>query len=79
MTERKQLEMAITRMALEDPLTGLANRRLFSDRLNEAVARSSGAGGVSAVLFIDLDGFKDINDITVTPPATPCFRTWHAA
>ncbi len=62
-TQRKQLEVAITRMALEDPLTGLANRRLFSERLQEAVTRSSGAGGVSAVLFIDLDGFKDVNDM----------------
>ncbi len=61
-TERKRLEEAITRMAFEDPLTGLANRRVFSDRLNDAVARSSSAGGVCAVLFIDLDGFKDIND-----------------
>ena len=34
-TQRKQLEVAITRMALEDPLTGLANRRLFSERLDE--------------------------------------------
>ena len=61
-TERKRLEEAITRMAFEDPLTGLANRRVFSDSLDEAVARSSGVGGVCAVLFIDLDDFKEIND-----------------
>ena len=61
-TERKQLERAITRMAFEDPLTGLANRRVFSDRLNDAVVRSGGLRGVCAVLFIDLDRFKVIND-----------------
>ncbi|PWN02366.1 two-component system response regulator [Nocardioides silvaticus] len=61
-TDRKKLEDAITRMALEDPLTGLANRRVFSDRLDEAVVRASSAGRVCAVLFIDLDGFKVVND-----------------
>ncbi|MBL8436316.1 MAG: CHASE2 domain-containing protein, partial [Zoogloea sp.] len=48
--------------ATHDPLTGLPNRNLLLDRLHQAIARSARAGSVVAVLFIDLDRFKRIND-----------------
>ena len=48
--------------ATHDPLTGLPNRNLLLDRLHRAIARSARAGSVVAVLFIDLDRFKRIND-----------------
>jgi diguanylate cyclase (GGDEF)-like protein/PAS domain S-box-containing protein len=48
--------------ALHDPLTGLANRTLLRDHLELALARSTRDGGATAVLFIDLDNFKRIND-----------------
>ncbi|MGQ0521014.1 MAG: putative bifunctional diguanylate cyclase/phosphodiesterase [Actinomycetota bacterium] len=48
--------------ALKDGLTGLASRTLFQDRVGHALARSQRRPGVLAVLFVDLDGFKDVND-----------------
>jgi diguanylate cyclase (GGDEF)-like protein/PAS domain S-box-containing protein len=61
-TQRKQLEEQLVRHALHDPLTGLANRALFADRLEHALAHDRRPGATVAILFIDLDGFKDIND-----------------
>jgi diguanylate cyclase (GGDEF)-like protein/PAS domain S-box-containing protein len=82
-TERKTLERELTHLAYHDPLTGLANRALFMERVNAALARSgaagasggagdagdagdrrgsgAGAGGL-AVLLLDLDDFKTLND-----------------
>jgi diguanylate cyclase (GGDEF)-like protein len=57
-----QLEEQLVRQALHDPLTGLANRALFGDRLEHALARGQRPGATVAILLIDLDGFKDIND-----------------
>lgn len=61
-TERKQLQDEITHLAFHDPLTALANRRLFLDRLDHALAQLRRSDGTFAILFIDLDDFKEIND-----------------
>ena len=61
-TDRRALEDQLARQAFEDPLTGLANRALFRDRLDHALARVSRSKNHFAVLMIDLDGFKAIND-----------------
>jgi diguanylate cyclase (GGDEF)-like protein/PAS domain S-box-containing protein len=61
-TERRELEERLRRMAQHDPLTGLPNRALFSDRLGQALAVARREGTRLAVGFIDLDGFKPIND-----------------
>ncbi len=61
-TERKKLEEQLEYLALHDPLTGLPNRRLFMNRLEHALARAKRGGSEIAVLFMDLDDFKDIND-----------------
>ena len=61
-TERKKAERIINHMAYHDVLTGLPNRRLFKDRLTEEVERTREAGGQLAVMFLDLDRFKIIND-----------------
>ncbi|MGI8593969.1 MAG: putative bifunctional diguanylate cyclase/phosphodiesterase [Solirubrobacteraceae bacterium] len=60
--ERKRAEAAMAHKALHDPLTGLANRPLFLDRLALALARSRRSSESVAVLFLDLDHFKEIND-----------------
>ena len=61
-TERIRLEEELTRQAFHDGLTGLPNRALFRDRLDQALARSARSGEVLTVLLLDLDGFKQIND-----------------
>jgi diguanylate cyclase (GGDEF)-like protein/PAS domain S-box-containing protein len=60
--DEKAASEKIRDLALHDPLTGLANRRLFWDRLEVELARSTRETQRGAVLFIDLDGFKSIND-----------------
>jgi diguanylate cyclase (GGDEF)-like protein len=50
------------RLALHDPLTGLPNRRLLTDRLERAVLASSREGGVIALMILDVDRFKEVND-----------------
>ena len=59
---RKRLEEELRHRATHDPLTRLPNRALFNDRLVRALEREERRGGHTAVLFIDLDGFKAIND-----------------
>ena len=61
-TERRQLADELHRRAFCDELTGLANRALFADRLQHALLRRSSPAGDVAVLFVDLDDFKTIND-----------------
>jgi diguanylate cyclase (GGDEF)-like protein/PAS domain S-box-containing protein len=62
LTERREAEERLARQATHDPLTGLANRSLMIDRLQMALARSERVGTALAVLFVDLDGFKLVND-----------------
>lgn len=61
-TERQALEHKLERLAQYDSLTGLANRSLFMDRLRLALKRSERSQCSVAVMFIDLDGFKGVND-----------------
>lgn len=61
-TERKKSEAQIQRLAYFDSLTGLPNRLLLLDRLDQSLARADREQGKVALLFIDLDHFKDIND-----------------
>jgi two-component system cell cycle response regulator len=60
--ERKTFDAHLSELAYYDQLTGLVNRTLFNDRLTHALARARRAGRRLALLFIDLDQFKTIND-----------------
>jgi diguanylate cyclase (GGDEF)-like protein/PAS domain S-box-containing protein len=61
-TRTRALAEQIAHLAEHDSLTGLPNRLLLNDRLNHAIAAASRNAGLMAVLFLDLDGFKHIND-----------------
>lgn len=61
-TERKTFEQELTKLAFRDPLTGLANRTYFRDRLRHGLARADAEGQSVAVVFFDLDNFKIVND-----------------
>ncbi|SFC90280.1 sensor domain-containing protein [Massilia yuzhufengensis] len=62
LTERKQVERRIYEAAYYDHLTGLPNRRFLAEELDKALARSSRSGQFGALLFLDLDNFKLLND-----------------
>lgn len=61
-TELRQLQESLAALALHDPLTGLANRRLFRELLDAGLARTQRDGLPLAVAFADLDDFKNVND-----------------
>ena len=61
-TDRKRAEEELSHLAFHDALTGLANRALFRDRLNHALDSNARTGLDPAVIFLDLDGFKTVND-----------------
>jgi diguanylate cyclase (GGDEF)-like protein/PAS domain S-box-containing protein len=69
-TERRKAEQdlrdltaSLAEQAVRDPLTGVANRTLLEERLRAALARDARAGGATGLLFLDLDGFKAVNDL----------------
>lgn len=62
MVELERSRAALREEATHDPLTGLANRRLFYDRLQQAIRRAHRYGGKVGLLYVDLDRFKEIND-----------------
>ena len=61
-TDRKQAEEEAYQLAFFDPLTGLPNRRLLHDRLQQSMAASARSGKYRALLYLDLDHFKNLND-----------------
>jgi diguanylate cyclase (GGDEF)-like protein/PAS domain S-box-containing protein len=60
--ELRELTAVMTERAVRDPLTGLANRALFEERLRSVLARDGRTGDTTGLLFLDLDGFKAVND-----------------
>lgn len=62
-TARKEAEMTAWKLAFFDPLTGLSNRRLLHDRLEQSMAASARSGRYRALLYLDLDHFKTLNDV----------------
>ena len=61
-TERKTAEEEVAFLAYHDPLTGLPNRAMFEELVEVALARAQRRGSSVAVLYLDLDGFKQVND-----------------
>jgi len=61
-TERVRLEDEVRQLAFYDPLTKLPNRRLLNDRLTQAMAATKRSGCYAALMFLDLDNFKPLND-----------------
>jgi len=60
--ERKRIQLKLTHLAFYDSLTGLPNRSLFKERLDQAILRTVRKSTCGALMLIDLDGFKEIND-----------------
>jgi diguanylate cyclase (GGDEF)-like protein/PAS domain S-box-containing protein len=60
--ELRELASTLSERAVRDPLTGLANRTLLLERLRASLARDARGGGGTGLLFLDLDGFKEVND-----------------
>jgi diguanylate cyclase (GGDEF)-like protein/PAS domain S-box-containing protein len=62
MTQMKEVEQKLTRLARVDTLTGIANRRMFVEALHLAIARARRGGGTMALAYLDIDHFKKTND-----------------
>ena len=62
-TDQQEIEKRVRAMAYVDPLTGLANRHLFNQRLRELLEGESGKAKSVALLYLDLDDFKSVNDV----------------
>lgn len=73
LTERKEAERRIRHLAQHDPLTGLPNRGLFNEHLADTTARANGRKSV-ALILVDLDRFKSINDIHGHPAGDAVIR-----
>jgi diguanylate cyclase (GGDEF)-like protein/PAS domain S-box-containing protein len=84
-TDHRRMEEELVHQAFHDPLTGLANKALFQDRIAHAALRLQRHGGRMAILFIDLDDFKTVNDslghsvgdellVTVSERIAACLR-----
>ena len=73
-TERKAAEDKITLLARTDPLTGLANRATFIERLHQVFATAQRGGSAFGLLYLDLDHFKDINDTLGHPVGDDLLR-----
>jgi diguanylate cyclase (GGDEF)-like protein/PAS domain S-box-containing protein len=74
-TEQKRVEEQIRHMAQHDALTGLPNRMLLHDRIGQAIAQAERNRGVLALLFIDLDRFKTVNDSLGHPVGDRLLKT----
>ena len=61
-SERKAFEAELAHQAFHDPVTGLANRAMFAEQVRQAIARARRDGRMPAVIFLDLDDFKTVND-----------------
>jgi diguanylate cyclase (GGDEF)-like protein/PAS domain S-box-containing protein len=77
-TERRRLESALEHQALHDPLTGLPNRTLFYDRLGQALLGARRERKEVALVMLDLDGFKDVNDAFGHAAGDDLLRQWSA-
>ena len=71
---RKRAEERVAWLARNDALTGLPNRTIFEDRVQEAIAHSARGAGAFAVLYLDIDHFKDINDTLGHPVGDSLLR-----
>jgi diguanylate cyclase (GGDEF)-like protein/PAS domain S-box-containing protein len=74
-TDRKRAEQQVARLASYDALTGLVNRRVFVEMMEQTIVRAGRDGSSFAVLYLDLDHFKDINDTLGHPAGDLLLRT----
>ena len=75
-TSEREAEQELTRRALHDPLTGLANRLLLQERVEHALAVTARSGGVVAFIYLDLNDFKRVNDERGHDVGTRCCDRW---